>query len=50
MHQKGEEGSQKRERNNKNIKLHGQDPWKNLVLLCESIMSTMTNHYPVTKA
>ena len=45
-----EDGTQKSERNNKNIKLNGQGPWTNLVHLCASTMNTMTNHCPVTKA
>ena len=38
-----------RERNRKNRKLHGQDPWVNLVHLCVPTMNTMINHCPVTK-
>ena len=40
----------KRERKNKNMKLHGQDPWTTLARLCTFTMSTMINHCPVTKA
>ena len=52
MRQKGggeNQGTQKRERKNKNIKLYGQDPRTTLARLYVSTMSTMTNHRPVTK-
>ena len=39
----------KKKRNNKNMKLHGQDPWTTLVHLYASTMSAMTNHCPVAK-
>ena len=40
----------KRERKNKNIKLHGQDPRTTLAHLYASAIGTMINHRPVTKA
>ena len=43
------QGTQKREKKNKNMKLHGQDPRTTLARLCVSTMSTMINYRPVTK-
>ena len=54
MRQKGgggeNQGTQKRERKNKNMKFHGQDPRTILARLCASTMSTMINYRLVTKA
>ena len=44
------QGTQKRERKNQNIKLHEQDPQITLAHLYTSTMSTTTNHCPVIKA
>ena len=44
------QSTQKRERKNRNMKLHGQDPRTTLAHLYASTLNTMTTHRPVTKA
>ena len=52
MRQKGGQGggTQNRKMKDRNIKLHGQDPWTTLARLYVTTMSTTTNRGSATKA